>query len=182
MMKTKTITQLGLLLAIALAIQSLHLPTLVTGPAVNAVLIVSVVFPGILSSIFIGCLTPLAALVLGIIPPVTAPLVPVIMAANAALGITFYLFRKINDYFALTAAAFAKYFVFYLSVNYLIGILNIKIPAPVLAVFQLPQLFTALIGGILGVGIIKHLGKVHQAPEEDILSYQAPNDGDDIFS
>ncbi len=161
MMKTKTITQLGVLLAIALAIQSLHLPTFVTGPAINAVLIVSVVFPGVLGSIFIGCITPLAALVLGIIPPLTVPLVPVIMAANAALGITFYLLRKTNDYLALTAAAFTKYLVFYISINHLIGILNIKIPVPILAVFQLPQLFTAMIGGILGIGIIKHLEKVN---------------------
>lgn len=167
-MTTKTITRLGLLLAIALAIQSLRLPTFFTGPAINAVLIIAVAVPGVLGSIFIGCVTPLAALAMGIVPPIAVPLVPVIMAANAALGITFNLLRKRNDYYALIGAAAAKYFVFYISVNYLLEILSIKIPAPVLAAFQLPQLFTALIGGVLGVSIIKYLEKLYETPEEDI--------------
>lgn len=162
MMKTKTITQLGLLLGIALSIQGLHLPTFVTGPAINAVLIVAVVFPSLMGSILIGCITPLAALVLGIVHPVTTPLVPVVMVANASLGITFYLLRKRNAYVALTAAALTKYFVFYISVNSLIGLLEIKLPAAIIAAFQLPQLFTALIGGVLGVGIIKHLEKIYK--------------------
>lgn len=171
-MKTKTITQLGLLLAIALGIQSLHLPTFITGPAINAILIVAVAFPGVLGSVLLGCITPLAAFLLGIVHPVTAPLIPVIIAGNATLGITFNLLRKRNDYIALTGAAIAKYLVFYICVNYLIGILNIKIPAPILAAFQLPQLITAITGGIFGVAIIKSLKKIYQLPHEDISNTQ----------
>ena len=166
-MKIKTITQTGVLLSITLAVQSLHLPTYITGSAINAVLIVAVVFPGIPGSVIIGCITPLVALTMGIIHPITTPLVPIIMAANTTLGITFYLLRKRNDYIALIGAALAKYFVFYLCVNYLIGVLNIKIPDPVLIAFQLPQLFTALIGGVIGVGITKQLNKTYRIPEED---------------
>lgn len=165
-MKTRTITQLGLLLAIALGIQSLHLPTFITGPAINAVLIAAVAFPGVLGSFFLGCVTPLAAFLLGIVHPVTAPLVPVIMAANATLGLTFYLLRKRNDYLAVFGAAVAKYLVFYISINYLIQILGMKIPAPVLIAFQLPQLFTAIVGGIFGLAIIKALEKTNQIPQE----------------
>lgn len=167
-MKTKTITQLGVLLAIALAIQSLHLPIFITGPAINAILIVAVVFPGVWGSVFIGCITPLVALTMGIVHPMTLPLVPVIMAANATLGLTFHLLRKRNDYIALTGAAISKYLVFYICLKYLIGILHIKFPAPILAAFQLPQLFTAIVGGVLGIAVIKHLEKRYQVPEEEL--------------
>lgn len=167
-MKTKRITQLGALLAIALAIQSLHLPTFITGPVINAVLIVAVVYPGLPGSIIIGCITPLMALTMGIVHPIAAPLVPVIMAANATLGITFYLLRKRNDYLALVGAAAAKFFVFYLFINYLIGILGIKLPAPVLAAFQLPQLFTAIVGGFAALGVIKQLERIYKTSEEDV--------------
>lgn len=172
MTKTRTVARLGLLLAIALGIQSLHLPTFITGPAINAVLIVAVAFPSVWGSLFLGCITPLAAFFTGLVHPVTAPLVPVIMAANATLGITFYLLRKRNDYLALTGAAIAKYLVFHISVNYLVGILNIKIPAPILVAFQLPQLFTALIGGIFGVAIIKSLEKIYHTNQEKISGLQ----------
>lgn len=167
-MKTKMITQSGLLLAIALAIQSLHLPTIITGSIINAVLITSAVYPGIWSSILIGCITPLAALGLGIVHPVTAPLVPVIMGANATLGIVFHLLRKRNNYIALFGAALAKYLVFYIALNYLIEILNMKFPAPMVAAFQLPQLLTAIIGGVIGVTVVKKLEKIDQKPEEDM--------------
>ncbi len=157
-MQTRTVTQLGLLLAIALAIQSFHLPTFVTGPAINAVLIIAVAFTGVSGSILIGSITPLAALAMGIVQPVTVPLVPVIMAANATLGIVFHLLRKRNNYLAVTVAALAKYLAFYIGINFIIVFVNIKIPAPVLAVFQLPQLFTALVGGFLGVEVTKYVG------------------------
>lgn len=166
-MKTRTLIHLGLLLAIALAIQSLHLPTFITGPVINAVLIVAVVFPGVLGSIVIGCITPLAAWVLGIINPIAAPVIPVIVAANATLGIIFYLLRERNNYLAVIGAALGKYFVFYVSLNFLFGIFNIRFPAPMLAAFQIPQLLTALVGGIVGLGIIKQLEKIYKLPQED---------------
>jgi len=161
-LNTKTITQTGLLLGVALAVQSFHLPTYITGPAINAVLIVAAVFPGILGGVFLGCLTPLAALMMGIVHPIAVPLVPVIMAANTILVTVFYFLRRKNEYVALLAAAFSKYLIFYISVNYLLSLFGIKIPIPLLTAFQLPQLFTALVGGGIGMVIIKYLEKVHQ--------------------
>lgn len=161
-MNTKTITQTGVLLALALAVQFLHLPTYLTGPAVNAVLYTAAGLGGILSGIFICCITPLAALILGVVHPLTMLLVPVIMTANSALVLVFGLLRSKNIFLAVLASALVKYFVFYFTINYLITRLGIKIPLPVAAAFQLPQLVTALIGGALGAAVIKYMETTYQ--------------------
>ncbi len=164
-MKTRTITQTGILLAAALAIQAFRLPTYVTGPAVNAVLLVGAVHPGMPGGILIGSLTPWAALGLGILNPVAAPLVPVIMTANAVFVAVFGIMRNRSIYLAALTAAAAKYLVFYISINCLLGLFGIRIPSPLLAAFQLPQLFTALIGGGLGVAAIRILEKTKETEE-----------------
>jgi len=161
-MNTKIMTRTGVLLALCLAVQFLHLPIYITGPAVNAVLFTAAALSGTLSGIFIGCITPLAALLLGIVHPITMPLVPVIMTANAALVLVFGLLRSKNIYIAVLVSALVKYFVFYISLNYIIALLGIKIPPPLLAAFQAPQLLTALIGGGLGVAVIKYLESTFQ--------------------
>lgn len=153
------ITRTAVLLAIVLAVQSLRLPTYFTGPAVNAVLILATLFSGLLSGITIGCITPLVAMVTGIIPPAAAPLVPVIMAANITLTVVFFLLDKFNRYLAWVGAAVAKFGVFYLSLNFLLGAIGIQVPGPLLAAFQIPQLYTALAGGLLAIVIARYLKK-----------------------
>ena len=148
------------MLAIALSVQSLHLPTYITGPSINAVLIVATVFTGILGGLLIGCITPLVALTMGIVHPIVIPLVPVIVIANCTLVVTFYLLKNKNHYIALIAASFAKFFVFYIALNYLIKFFDLKIPALMLVAFQLPQLLTALVGGVVGVVVARYLQKV----------------------
>lgn len=154
------ITRTAVLLAIVLAVQSLRLPSYFTGPVVNAVLILATLFSGVLSGMTIGCITPIVAVLMGIIPPAAVPLVPVIIAANFTLTLVFFLLDRVNRYFAWLGAAFAKFGVFYFSLNYLLGALGINIPAPLLVAFQLPQLYTALAGGFLAVIIARYLKQV----------------------
>ncbi|NPV27460.1 MAG: ECF transporter S component [Firmicutes bacterium] len=153
------ITRTGVLLAIALTVQLMHLPTYFTGPAINAVLILAGIFVGITGGVLIGCITPGVALMMGIIPPVVAPLVPVIMLANATLVVVFKLLSQTNQYVALTAAALAKYTIFFLAINYLLQYFNIKLPPPALLAFQLPQLYTALAGGLIAVIVARYVIK-----------------------
>lgn len=151
------ITRTAVLLAIVLAVQALRLPSYFTGPVVNAVLILTTVFSGVISAVIIGCITPAVALMTGIIPPAALPLVPVIIAANITLVIIFYLLDKINRYAAWLGAAGAKFGIFYLCLNYLLELLGIKVPPPLVLAFQLPQLYTALAGGLLAVVIARYL-------------------------
>ncbi len=166
-MNTRAVAQTGVLLAVALAVQTFHLPPLITGPAINAVLIVSAAVSGMLSGILIGCITPIMALALGVVHPISAPLVPVIIAANATLVAVFSVLSKKNQYVAFIVAAGAKFSVFYVAINFLLKLLQIKLPVAMLAGFQLPQLITALVGGMIGVAVIKYL-ETYQKHKEDI--------------
>ncbi|MEL7566380.1 MAG: ECF transporter S component [Dehalobacterium sp.] len=154
------ITRTAVLLAIVLAVQSLRLPSYFTGPVINAVLILATIFTGVLSGITIGCITPIVALLMGIIPPAAAPLVPLIVAANITLVLIFAVLYKISRYIAWLGSAAGKFAVFYLGLNYLLGTFGIKVPAPLLAAFQLPQLYTALAGGFLAIIIARYLKQV----------------------
>ncbi|MGI6684536.1 MAG: ECF transporter S component [Bacillota bacterium] len=151
------ITRTAVLLAIVLAVQSLRLPSYITGPVVNAVLILATIFSSVISAVIIGCITPVVALFTGIIPPAALPLVPVIAAANITLAIVFYLIDKFNRYCAWLGAAAAKFGIFYLSLNFLLGLIGVQVPAPMIAAFQIPQLYTALAGGFLAIIIARYL-------------------------
>ena len=79
----KRLTRIALLLALTLAVQSLRLPTPVTGPLVNFMLIFSTALVGPAGGALIGSITPGAALLLGVIPPLLAPAIRFIMTGTA---------------------------------------------------------------------------------------------------
>ncbi|ATW28290.1 hypothetical protein DCMF_01580 [Candidatus Formimonas warabiya] len=156
-MSLQFLTRTAVLLAIALAVQWLRLPTYFTGPVVNAVLILATLFSGIWSGIIIGCITPVVALLMGIIPPAAIPLVPLIIAANITLVLVFFFLDKANRYVAWIGSAFAKYGMFYVGLRLLLHLFGVKLPAPLLLAFQIPQLYTALVGGLTAVIIARYL-------------------------
>jgi hypothetical protein len=187
MNKTQRITYTALFLAIALIVQLLRFPQPITGPAINAVLLLSTMLVGPWEAIFIGCLTPGIAWVFGIIPPVLGPLIPFIILANVLLIVIFYqIYRltlpqqslfptnnsprfRFSPLTIMTAgvglAALVKFsFLFFITrsfLNYLyqIGWIKVAIPAFALLAFQLPQLYSALAGGFLAMVIYGYLQK-----------------------
>ena len=70
---TRMLTTTALLLALALAVQQFKIQWL-TGPGVNAILILATGYIGALSGIIIGIFTPLLALIMGIMG--FAPAIP----------------------------------------------------------------------------------------------------------
>ncbi|WP_207644732.1 ECF transporter S component [Caloranaerobacter ferrireducens] len=157
------LTRTGLMLALALVFQigfrAFAQPAV--GPLVNMVLIMSGALVGTLSGIIVGCLTPLIAFFVGIMPKF--PLIPFIMIGNALLVIIFNYIRnktsKWGDYLGLIGAAFVKFVWLAFSVRYLVKLFMPKVPAKLIVALSLPQLYTALIGGFLAVLIIKMLPK-----------------------
>lgn len=146
------ITRTGVLLAVALAVQFMRLPQPVTGPLVNAILLLAAIYVGVSGGIIIGLFTPLVAFMVGILAPPLAPLIPVIMAANAVLVLVFYGVGKYyNKYLAAVVAAAAKFLTFYIALHYVLVLLGITLPPALVAAFGLPQLFTALVGGFAAV-------------------------------
>lgn len=155
--QTQWLTRTAMFLAVALAVQAMGLPQLITGSLVNAVLILAVMFSGLYGALLIGSITPWMAFMLGILPPALAPLIPVIMVANMTISAVFYVSQKIHPLAAAVLASIGKYLVFFVSINYLLQLFAINLPAKLVAAFGLTQLATALIGSLCAVVIGRSL-------------------------
>ena len=155
--ETALLTKTAVLLALALVFQigfsAFAQP--VVGPLVNMVLILAVltVNPG--AAVTIGCLTPLAAYMLGIMP--LLPVLPVIMIGNLSLVLVFHGFFQRNQWLAVLSGALVKFVVMALLIRFIAFTIFPGIPTPIIAAFSLPQFYTALVGGIMALIIYRYL-------------------------
>ncbi|MBD3290185.1 ECF transporter S component [candidate division KSB1 bacterium] len=171
--KTLFISRLSLLIALTLIIQLAGFPQPVTGPLVNAMLLITTAMLGIVSGIILGCMTPLVAVLRGELPPVLAPMIPFIIAGNILLAAAFGLIknnasfsaqrllnpvRRIGLYLAIVVAAIVKYLFLSFSVRLILPlILAHDISDTFIFMMTTPQLVTALIGGALALMIYEIL-------------------------
>lgn len=159
--KQLTVQQLArvaLLLALTLSVQSLRLPTPVTGPLVNLMLIISTAVAGTAGGVGIGLLTPWAALLLGIIPPILAPALPFIMAGNSLYCASYGLLArrmKGGSGIGIVLGAVLKFAVIAGAVRYLLAL-----PPAAAGALLLPQLITALIGGAAALPVAHYLRRI----------------------
>lgn len=152
------LARVALLLSITLAVQYLRLPTPVTGPLVNLMLILSTALTGTAGGAGIGLLTPWAALMLGIIPPALAPAIPFIMAGNAIYCFCYgALAEKIRGgpFIGIILGAVLKFAVIAGSARYLLAL-----PSPAAEALLLPQLVNALIGGAAALPLAHYLKRL----------------------
>lgn len=148
--KTRELVITALFLSITLAIQMLRFPPPVTGPLINFMLLFTTLLLGLKKGMIIGLFTPLGALLLGIIPPVLAAAVPFIMLGNSAYCLFFaVLTKQLPALVALAVASGSKFLIIAGAARLL---LNLP-PAPA-AALGIPQLITALTGG-LGALLVK---------------------------
>jgi hypothetical protein len=152
------LTRTALLLAVTLAFQMLGFPQMVTGPAVNAMLLISATYAGPTGGIIIGILTPLIAFLRGTLAPALAPMIPFIMLGNAVYVLIWAFCRVLikNVYAAsvtgIVAGSAIKFFILASAVSLLV-----TLPLAISHAMQLPQLYTALAGGIIALAINKAL-------------------------
>ncbi|WP_330927591.1 ECF transporter S component [Enterococcus sp. BWB1-3] len=171
---TLWITQTAVLLALLIAVQAVTSgfgSTLLTGSLVNLLLIVSVILVDLPSGLTIALMSPFFAFMFGIGPKFWQ-IILCIAIGNATLVILWHLLRKSSSNqmtaFTISAviAATAKFLVLYGLVVKLVVPIVLGIPEPnasvVSAAFSFPQLFTALIGGVLALFILPLLAKALQ--------------------
>lgn len=170
------ITETALLLALLITLQSVTKPMgqLVTGSCVNAVLAISVLIGGLACGTTVAIFSPMLAYVFGIAPQILT--VPAIMVGNTVYVALLYVFADKTgkhygkQIFSWLTASLAKFAVLYFLVAKLIcgvmseslltaGILKAPMLNALPATFSWPQLFTALIGGALGLLIYPILRK-----------------------
>ena len=157
--KTDKITKSAVLLALALIFQVGFMPFAqpVVGPLVNMVLLVAVLTTGPVTACFIGCLTPVAAFSLGIMP--IFPVVPVIMLGNLLYVLTFSLLKQKSLLAGVAGAAVVKTLAMAVTIRLLAKYLVPLLPMPIIAALSMPQLYTALLGGAMALLVNRYLPK-----------------------
>ncbi len=163
------LTRTAVLLALTVAAQSLRFGQAVTGPLVNAMLFISAFATGTLGGVIVGAVTPWIALAFGILKAPLAPAVPFIMLGNAALVLVFAGGNRLNRtwgrYLGVIAAAVIKFGILAGAIRFVL-----ELNPTVAAALGVPQLFTALGGGVIALVIIAALERVwgpKPAPEPE---------------
>jgi len=151
----------AILLGISVVVPALIHVQWITGPVINAVLIISVVLIGSTEAVLLGLMPSAIALVAGLLPLSLAPMIPFIMIGNAVLVFTFHYFYKKNFFVAIGVAAFLKFVFLHFSVVWLMrGLLDGGLLSKLAVMMSWPQFFTAIIGGVVAYGFLKGVKKV----------------------
>ena len=142
--------KITLFAAAAGIVPSLGLRQEITGPLVNAMLLLAVGAVGIPSAMALGALPSLVAIGRGTHPVALLPMVPFIVLGNAAFVGVFGMLRGRNYALASGAASVVKLAVLSLTAMYVVNL-----PGPLAAMMGLPQLYTALAGAVIAYGAEK---------------------------
>jgi hypothetical protein len=158
-----SLIRLGLLLMAGLAISAIGLPQSITGPLVNALLILAVMNSGTGQAILVGMVTPLGAALSGVLPLPLWVMIPFISLGNAIFVSLFGAVQAKNRWLALVVAALAKFAWLYALVTLLVarplhlligGVAQaVAIPAAIVNMMSWPQLATALAGGLIAFAL-----------------------------
>ena len=145
---------------------SIFLPSVIhqqgiTGPIINAILILTTVWFGSSQAMMVGVLPSLVALSRGLLPLPLAPVVPFIMVANCFLVLTFDQLKSKSFFLAVVGAASVKFFFLYLVSQVLLAnLLPGKFLTPASQMMSWPQLVTALTGGLIAWLVLKKMPKL----------------------
>ena len=152
-----------------LASMAIFLPYLIhiqwiTGPIVNAILILTLLMFGFRNAIAIAVVPSLMALSGGLLPAILAPVVPFIMIGNMILILCVdWFYNNFEDktkgyWTGVLVGAALKFLFLFASVNIISGLLiKQELAIKVVQMMSWPQLYTAVIGGVIAWGVWKKL-------------------------
>ncbi|MBR0599273.1 ECF transporter S component [Sinanaerobacter chloroacetimidivorans] len=165
------ITHTAIFIALLIVLQAATAPlgnVMITGTIVNLLLIVSAMTCGLASGLSVAVISPIIAKFFGIGP--LWILIPFIAAGNIVLILLWYFIGNQNRgqkyiayIVALATAAAAKFFVLYIGIVQVAVPLFLNLPEQQASIishmFSIPQLITALAGGIIAAMILPSLKK-----------------------
>lgn len=138
-----------------------------TGPIVNAILILVLFLSGIRAALVVSLVPSLMALAGGLLPAILAPIVPFIMISNVILVLTvdyFYNHAKnsLSGYFlgVLFGAGLKFLFLFFNTTLIIRLLMKQELAVKIAQMMSWPQFATALIGGMLAFAALKWLKRV----------------------
>lgn len=164
---TKTAILLAMLVVIQLVVGSLG-NQILTGSLVNLILIISVMTGGLSSGITVAAFSPIIAKFFGAGP--LWGIIPFVMVGNIVLVIVWHLICKIEKdnktiiyIIATIVSSILKFVVLFVGISYIAVPIILNLPEPQATVasniFSIPQLITALIGGLLAILFLPSLRK-----------------------
>ena len=134
-----------------------------TGPIVNALLILSFLYLGKSQAFFLALIPSTVALSRGLLPLALAPMVPFIMISNCLYILVFAQLQtqnQIKNLLAiLLASAIKTLFLISISKLLMVNILAASLAAKVVVMMSWPQLWTAVVGGSMTLLISNALKK-----------------------
>jgi len=157
--RTKVITFV-VLLGIASSVPLFH-NQFITGPIVNATLLIAVALLGVRDGLLIGLIPSSIALATGLLPAVLAPMIPFIIVGNAILVVTFGFLKGKNYWLGVISGSVLKFVFLFGTSSIVTGLLlNQQLAANVAVMMSWPQLVTALAGGLLAYGFLQSTKKL----------------------
>ncbi len=128
----------------------------ITGPLVNAALLIAAVLVGPADAIMLGLIPSTVALSSGLLPLPLAPMIPFIMIGNGLYIILFLKAEKFSRMGAVIMASLGKFlFLFVTSKFILSALLSSPLAEKVSIMMSWPQLMTALIGGVIALSFFE---------------------------
>jgi len=128
----------------------------ITGPIVNAALILAAVCVGPMEAVVLGLMPSTVSLSSGLLPLPLAPMVPFIIIGNAIMILSFQYLAVSNYALRILVAAFLKSAFLIFSVTFLMDKLFAKeFLGNLLLMMSWPQFVTALIGGLVVYPLFK---------------------------
>lgn len=165
-LSTKQIALTGILLAISIVSQFMkNTSVFITGPIINACLILAVAFCGLVCGLILAVITPVTAFLITGSPIMAAipMMIPMVMLGNAVLVISVQLFRnmilkhktmQISLPVGVVCGSILKAVVMGITIS--LWLLPTYLPekllpklAPLQMQFSMVQLVTALLGGVI---------------------------------
>ncbi len=139
-----------LLLTAAVFLPSIIHQQAITGPLVNAILLIAVITLSPSSALMIGLIPSVVALTRGLLPLPLAPMVPFIMLGNSIYILIFSRLRNKSFALAVVSASILKFGLLYTASQVIFPqLLPNQFLIKASAMMSWPQLVTALAGGFI---------------------------------
>jgi hypothetical protein len=149
------------LLAVAVGVPIFVQSQWITGPIVNSTLFTATFVLGPVAGILIALIPSLVALTSGLLPLPLAPMVPFIMVGNVLLVVAFHYLKTQHFAVKVTLAAVIKFlFLWQVTAQIMTNMLPDPIVKNLLVMMTWPQLYTALIGGLIAFALLKSLKRL----------------------
>lgn len=133
----------------------------ISGPMVNALLIIVTVMLGLRSGIILSFVPSIMALVGGLLPALFMPFVPFIMLSNIILVVIFHFLRLKNYWLAATTASVVKFLFLTISSQLFFNFfLNQTLAKTAAFMMSWNQLYSALLGSIIAYAFLKIIKRI----------------------